>query len=89
MPIEDGLRKPVEANWSFLVTDWEKRIVEFRDRSYGEITDWRWDFGDGESSTKQNATHRYKEPGEFVVTLYVEGPAGKARRAKVWDVTLP
>ena len=89
LPIEAGLRKPVEADWSFLVTDWEKRIVEFRDQSFGEITDWRWDFGDGESSTKQNATHRYKEPGEFVVTLYVEGPAGKARRAKVWDVTLP
>lgn len=25
---------------------------------------------------------------DFVVTLYVEGPEGKSRRAKVWDVSL-
>ena len=65
------------------------RVVSFRDRSYGEITSWKWDFGDGTSSTAQHPTHHYKKPGEFVVTLSVKGPKGKARRAKVWDVTLP
>ena len=89
MPIEKNLRKPVEADWSFKVVDQKDRIVAFRDRSYGNITSWRWDFGDGKSSMERHPTHRYEEPGEFVVTLYVEGPEGKARRAKVWDVTLP
>ena len=89
MPIEKSLRKPVEADWSFQVISLADRIVAFRDRSYGNITSWRWDFGDGESSTERHPTHHYQKPGEFVVTLYVEGLVGKARRSKVWDVTLP
>ena len=42
----------------------------------------------GETSAEQNPIHGYKEPGNYVVVLWVEGPAGKSRRAKVWDVTL-
>jgi PKD repeat protein len=89
MPIEKNLRKPVEADWSFNVISQADRVVAFRDQSYGKITSWRWDFGDGESSTERDPIHHYQKAGEFVVVLYVEGPEGKARRAKVWDVTLP
>ena len=79
----------MEADWSFHVISQKDRTVSFRDRSYGEITSWKWDFGDGQTSTKQHPTHRYKKPGEFIVTLIVKGPKGQARRAKIWDVTLP
>jgi hypothetical protein len=89
MPIEKSLRKPVEADWSFKVVSPEDRVVAFRDHSFGDITVWRWDFGDGTSAAEQHPTHRYEQPGEFIVTLRVEGPLGKSRRAKVWDVTLP
>ena len=89
MPIEKNLRKPVEADWSFQVVSLDDRVVAFRDRSFGDITAWHWDFGDGTSSTERHPTHHYEKPGEFIVTLKIEGPAGKARRAKVWDVTLP
>ena len=89
MPIEKSLRKPVEADWSFKVVSQEDRIVAFRDRSYGELTSWHWDFGDDKTSSERHPIHRYEKAGEFVVTLKVEGPKGKARRAKVWDVTLP
>lgn len=89
MPIEKNLRKPIEADWSFQVLSEVDRTVAFRDRSYGNISKWDWDFGDGTSSTEQHPTHQYETPGEFIVTLRVEGPEGKARRAKVWDVTLP
>jgi PKD repeat protein len=89
MPIEKSLRKPVEVDWSFRVLSRADRVVAFRDLSYGNITSRRWDFGDGESSKERNPIHRYKKPGEFIVTLHVEGPEGKARREKVWDVTLP
>lgn len=88
MPIEPSLRKPIEAEWSFQVIDMNRRLVAFEDRSHGEITSWRWDFGDGASATQQHPQHAYAKPGEYVVTLYVEGPKGKARRAKVWDVVL-
>jgi len=88
MPVEKRLRRPVEADWSFEVLSRAERVVAFRDRSCGDIRSWRWDFGDGKSSTERHPLHRYEKGGEFVVTLHVEGPEGKARRAKVWDVTL-
>jgi hypothetical protein len=89
MPIENHLRKPIEADWSFQVLSREDRVVAFRDRSHGKISSWRWEFGDGQSSTERHPVHRYEKGGEFVVTLHVAGPDGKARRSKVWDVTLP
>ncbi len=89
MPIEKSLRKPVEADWSFLVISRSDRRVAFQDLSFGNITEWKWDFGDGQTSTEQHPIHQYEKPGEFVVTLSVQGPDGKARRSKVWDVTLP
>ena len=89
MPLEETLRRPVEADWAFQVVSAEDRSVAFRDRSHGEIFAWHWDFGDGTSSLEQHPIHRYQGPGEFIVTLEVEGPKGKARRIKIWDVTLP
>jgi PKD repeat protein len=52
------------------------------------VTSWKWDFGDGAGSTEQHPIHAYQKAGQYIVTLYVEGPAGASRRAKVWDVTL-
>ena len=89
MPLEKHLREPIEADWSFQVISPARRLVAFQDQSYGNIKSWKWDFGDGQTSTEQNPQHVFQKPGEFVVTLYVEGPDGKARRAKVWDITLP
>jgi PKD repeat protein len=71
-----------------MVTDMAKRQVTFRDESYGKITSWKWDFGDGTSSTEQSPVHQYKNAGKYIVTLYIEGPAGTARMAKVWDVAV-
>jgi len=89
MPIEKSLRKPVEADWAFQVVSRKDRVVAFRDRSYGDISTWRWEFGDGQTSSERHPIHRYEKAGEFIVTLRVEGPEGKAKRTKVWDVTLP
>ncbi len=89
MPIEKSLRKPIEANWSFKVIDMDRRLVAFKDLSYGNITSWKWDFGDGTTSTEQNPIHRYEKPGtNYVVILEVEGPDGKAKFSRVWDVLI-
>lgn len=88
MPLEPQFLKPIEAKWSFQVVDMARRLVAFKDLSVGEIKSWHWDFGDGGSSTEQNPSHAYKEPGNYVVVLDVEGPAGKSRLSKVWDVTV-
>ena len=43
--------------------------VKFVDKSYGFLTSWFWDFGDGFTSTEQNPTHLYKEAGVYDVSL--------------------
>jgi hypothetical protein len=88
MPLESEFRKPIEAQWSFKVVDPERRLVAFKDLSEGNITSWRWNFGDGETSTEQNPIHQYRRPGNIVTVLDVEGPAGRSRRSKVWDIQL-
>ncbi len=45
--------------------------VRFSDRSIPNtsLTNWVWDFGDGNTSTDQNPRHIYQEEGEYIVTL--------------------
>ena len=88
MPLEDRFRKPVEADWSFKVIDMNRRLVAFIDQSEGKINSWKWDFGDGTTSEEKNPIHQYKDAGKYVVVLWIEGPAGKSRRSKVWDVAV-
>ena len=86
MPMREQFLKPIKADWSHKIIDMKRRLVAFKDKSHGKITSWKWDFGDGTSSNKQNPIHQYNKPGEYTVVLYVEGPEGKSRMSKVWDV---
>jgi PKD repeat protein len=46
--------------------------VQFNDTSVAmpyPVTAWSWNFGDGSTSTIQNATHSYSIPGTYSVTL--------------------
>jgi hypothetical protein len=88
MPLEPALRKPIEAKWSFKVLDMNRRLVAFEDLSEGKVTSWKWDFGDGTDSSEQHPIHQYKDAGEYVVVLNVEGPGGKSRLSKIWDVSV-
>jgi PKD repeat protein len=78
----------VEADWSFRVLDIDRRLVAFKDESYGPINSWTWEFGDGTKSSERHPIHKYEKPGEYIVTLYIESSKGKAKRTKVWDVVL-
>ena len=88
MPLEARFKKPIEAKWSFQIVDMSRRLVAFKDLSDGKITSWRWDFGDGASSTEQNPVYAYQKPGDYIVTLYIEGPEGKSQLEKIWDVVV-
>ncbi len=60
-----------EADFTASVTTIEPSdTVTFTDQTT-DITPtlWEWDFGDGEKSTLQNPSHRYKFSGQFTVTL--------------------
>ena len=42
----------------------------------GTISNWYWDFGDGNTDNQQNPSHLYSSDGTFNVTLFVENTAG-------------
>jgi len=88
MPLEPQFAKKIDAKWSFILLSMARREVSFQDESTGNITSWKWDFGDGKFSTEQNPIHKYENAGRYVVILNIEGPDGKSQRAKVWDVAV-
>lgn len=88
MPVEPALLPKIAARWSFKIVDMDRRLVAFHDDSVGQVTRWHWDFGDGQSSTEQHPIHAFATPGNYVTILDIDGPDGKARLSKVWDVQL-
>ena len=49
-------------------------VIQFNDNSTdldGYIVTWSWDFGDGNISMEQNATHRYVDNGVYNITLTI------------------
>jgi hypothetical protein len=57
-------------------------VVDFTDQSTGTITEWTWDFGDGDSSTTQNPRHTYDGADDYTVSLTVSGPGGSDTETK-------
>ena len=55
---------------------YENEVVSFFDKSTGSPTAWKWDFGDGNTSTRRNPTHVYGKIGGYTVTLTVRNAAG-------------
>ena len=89
MPLDAALQSGPAAQWSWSVVDMDRRLVAFKDRSAGNITAWKWDFGDGTFSSEQHPQHAYAKPGSYVVILDVITADGTtSRRSKVWDVQL-
>jgi len=50
--------------------------VTFTNQTKG-VTSYKWDFGDGATSTDPNPVHTYAEKGKFVPTLYVSTASGQ------------
>jgi len=52
--------------------------VQFHDMttSAGGISSWSWTFGDGSTSTSQNPTHCFTDPGNYNVNLAVTSNSG-------------
>jgi len=70
-------------------------IVGFADQSIGDITSWRWDFGDGNMSSTRNPSHTYESAGTYTVSLTISDPDGSDTETKPsyiqvrWMVYLP
>ena len=77
----NGGQPPVaDFSWEFLT----ETVVQFHDESYdpdGQIVAWRWDFGDGYTSTQQNPSHAYEQEGVYTITLTVTDNDGLSSTA--------
>jgi gliding motility-associated-like protein len=67
------------VNFSFTPPSCETRNIVFTDASLpitGTISTWAWDFGDGGTSSQQNAVHVFAAAGTFAVKLTVTTSKG-------------
>lgn len=62
-------------------------VVVFNDTSSGRPSTWFWDFGDGNTSTQQNPSHRYAAADTYVVTLRATNSQGSDSVSKIVSVT--
>ncbi len=81
-PVADFIGEPRSGDAPHTVTF-------FGGPSPGKITDYYWQFGDGETSTERYYTmHTYNNPGEYTVTLTVTGPGGSDVEIKTNYITV-
>jgi hypothetical protein len=69
----------LQASFSYSI---DGSTVSFIDKSYGGVTEYLWDFGDGTGSTAQNPSHRYTKAGDYTVSLTVYDSKGHSSTAK-------
>jgi parallel beta-helix repeat protein len=71
---------PPRANYTYKPpSPTDVDVVEFTDTSSdpdGSITAWRWEFGDGATSTAQNPRHTFPDNGMYTVNLTVTDDDG-------------
>ncbi len=66
--------KVIDPHAAFIVSDADACINDslfFWDRSKSNVTDFLWDFGDGNQSTLRNVKHVYHSPGSYDVSLKI------------------
>lgn len=67
------------ANFNFAIPGCATRDISFSDISIpnsGTLTNWAWDFGDGNTSALQNPIHSYAAAGTYNVKLTVTSSKG-------------
>lgn len=62
--------------------------VNFTDQSSNNPTDWLWSFGDGDSSSLQNPSHTYDNPGTYTVILSAGNACGSDEETQSAFVTV-
>ena len=68
------------ANFSTnITTGYAPLSVQFNDSSEN-ASEWKWDFGDGNSSTDQNPEHTFFIPGNYTVNLTVTNENGSSSK---------
>lgn len=69
-------KKPVAVIFADKTWGTPPMTVKFADQSINDPTSRTWYFGDGSSSTEENPTHLYADPGIYFARLYVSNNFG-------------
>jgi gliding motility-associated-like protein len=63
-------------------------VVNFSDMSTGNPTQWKWDLGNGTTSTLRNPSVTYFDPGQYNVKLVIQNAGGKDSIVKNQYITI-
>lgn len=76
----NGGSESVTANFTFTTSLLQASFTDASTAVNTTISEWEWNFGDGNVSTLRNPTHTYAAPGSYTVTLSVSngGSAGNS-----------
>jgi len=75
--------KPVAAFSAYPTSGKAPLKVQFTDESTGSPTSWKWNFGDGKTSTSRSPAHTYSKTGKYTVSLTVKNAAGSSTKTKL------
>ncbi|AKB52507.1 Chitin binding protein [Methanosarcina barkeri str. Wiesmoor] len=73
---------PTADFWGWPLSGKAPLKVKFTETSKGSPTSWKWDFGDGKSSTEKSPTHTYSAAGTYTVKLIATNEAGSSTKSK-------
>ncbi len=65
--------KVCEASFNYEQQSRNSLVFEFTNISKGNIEQFFWNFGDGNTSTEENPVHEYDTPANYLVTLVING----------------
>ena len=85
IPIVFAVQVSAQLNANFTATIQQgcsPLVVQFNDVSTGSPTQWLWDFGNGNTSTKQNPQAVYIDAKNYTITLTVKNASGENTTVK-------
>lgn len=62
--------------------------IRFVDNSTGTPTSWKWNLGDGTTSTERYPVHTYTKPGKYTISLTVANKYGSDSSTRVNFITV-
>ncbi|HZH64296.1 MAG TPA: PKD domain-containing protein, partial [Flavisolibacter sp.] len=63
-------------------------VINFQDQSTGSPVSWQWNFGNGSTSTLQNPSTTYFNPGTYTVTLTATNASGSNTLTRTGFITI-
>ncbi len=83
-------KKLPETDFSYAPLDNPEagEFIQF-DNTTPEATSFEWDFGDGATSTQENPTHKFDDPGNYDVKLTATNDAGNQPKSQTITINEP